>query len=90
MVCKKGFKLRPLGNEFILVGEGIEQVNFNKMITMNETAAYLWKKVVELESFTEEDMARLLTEEYEVSMEQALADCRQTMENWHEAGIADC
>lgn len=90
MKCKSGFKLRPLGGEFILVGEGIEQVNFNKMITMNETAAYLWKKVAELESFTEEDMARLLTEEYEVSMEEALVDCRQTMENWREAGIADC
>lgn len=89
MKCKSGFKLRPLGGEFILVGEGIEQVNFNKMITMNETAAYLWKKVAEADSFTAEDMATLLTEEYEVGFEQALVDCRVTMQNWLEAGIVE-
>ena len=37
----KGFKLRKLGNEYILVGESMELINFNKMITLNETAAFL-------------------------------------------------
>ena len=41
----KGFKLRPLGGEYILIGESVELVNFNKMITMNESAAYLWQQV---------------------------------------------
>lgn len=89
MKCKSGFKLRPLGGEFILVGEGIEQVNFNKMITMNESAAYLWNRVASMDSFSAEDMAALLTEEYEVGMEQALEDCRTTMQNWQEAGIVE-
>ena len=39
----EGFKLRKLGNEFILVGESMALINFNKMITLNETAAFLWK-----------------------------------------------
>lgn len=42
MKAIKGFKLRPLGDEYILVGESVDLINFNKMITMNETAAYLW------------------------------------------------
>jgi len=87
MIVKKGFKLRPLGNEFILVGEGIEQINFNKMITMNETAAYLWQKVQDGQNFDAEKLADLLTEEYEVSHEQALQDAQTTIQSWQNAEI---
>jgi len=87
MIIKPGFKLRPLGNEFILVGEGIEQINFNKMITMNETAAYLWQKVQNGQDFDAAKLADLLTQEYEVSYEQALQDAQATIESWQNAEI---
>lgn len=87
MNVKKGFKLRPLGREFILVGESVEQVNFNKMITMNETAAYLWKKVADGKDFDAKMLSEYLTEEYEVSDEQALKDAEMTVETWLSAGI---
>lgn len=79
--------MRPLGDEFILVGEGLEQVNFNKMITMNESAAYLWQKVDGVDEFTLEDMVDFLTAEYEVSAEQAMQDCKETAESWLNAGL---
>ena len=44
----EGFKLRKLGNEYILVGESMALINFNKMITLNETAAFLWEKAEEM------------------------------------------
>ena len=87
MNVKKGFKLRPLGREFILVGESVEQVNFNKMITMNETAAYLWEKVADGKDFDAKLLADLLTAEYEVSDEQALKDAETTVNIWLNAGI---
>ena len=87
MNVKKGFKLRPLGREFILVGESVEQVNFNKMITMNETAAYLWEKVADGKDFDAKLLANLLTAEYEVSDEQALKDAEMTVKIWLNAGI---
>lgn len=87
MKIKKGFKLRPLGNEFILVGEGIEQINFNKMITMNETAAYLWQHVQDGQDFDAARLAELLTQEYEVSQEQALQDAQTTIQSWLNAEI---
>lgn len=87
MQAKQGFKLRPLGNEFILIGESVEQVNFNKMITMNETAAFLWGKIEDAHPFTAEDLAHYLTDEYEVSYEQALSDAQKTVESWQSAGI---
>ena len=89
MHIQKGFKLRPLGDEFILVGEGLEQINFNKMITMNESAAYLWDKVADGSEFDAQRLANLLTEEYEVSDAQALADAQKTLETWLNAGIIE-
>lgn len=87
MKIKNGFKLRQLGNEFILIGEGMEQVNFNKMITMNETAAYLWNAVSDGRELSAEVLADLLTAEYDVTAEQALADAKTTLETWKQAEI---
>lgn len=91
MKTKKGFKLRQLGDEWILIGEGIEQINFNKMITMNETAAFLWTKSIEQKgkNITVEDMVQWLLDEYEVSEEQARTDAQLSIDNWLEIGIAE-
>ena len=89
MHIQKGFKLRPLGDEFILVGEGLEQINFNKMITMNESAAYLWQKVEDGSEFDAQRLATLLTDEYEVSEAQALTDAQKTIDTWLNAGIIE-
>ena len=85
----QGFKLRPLGKEFILVGESVELINFNKMITMNETAAYLWQKVMDGSDFDADRLADYLTETYEVSREQALTDAQNTIQEWLNAGIIE-
>ena len=39
MKTKKGFRLRELGGDYILIGESVELVNFNNLITFNEAAA---------------------------------------------------
>ena len=73
MKIKEGFILRSICGEYIVVGEGLAQVNFNKMLSLNESAAYLWKEV-EGKEFTKEDLVKLLLDRYEVSEEQAAAD----------------
>ena len=88
-----GFKLRKLGNEYILVGESMELINFNKMITLNETAAFLWEKVAELTaehgSFDVHSLCKALCAEYEVSPEQAMTDVTATVQSWLEAGVVE-
>ena len=81
-----GFVLRPLGEEFIVIGEGISQINFNKMISLNSTAAFLWENV-EGKDFTVEDLTKLLTDKYEVEEERAAADAAAIAAKWIEAGI---
>ena len=88
MKTKTGFTLRPLGKDYILIADSIEQVDFNKMITMNPTAAFLWNKAL-LQEFDAVIMARWLQEEYDVSETQALADAQTTLESWRKAGIIE-
>lgn len=88
MKTKDGFVLREMCGENIITGEGLEHINFNKLISLNSTAAFLWKAVVGKE-FTEESMAQLLVDEYEIDMELALKDSKALCESWVEAGIAE-
>ncbi len=87
MKIVEGFKLRKLGREYIVVGEGLKQVNFNKMISLNETAAYLWEEVADKE-FTKEDLVDLLLNRYEVEKEIAEKDVDALLSKWVEAGLA--
>ena len=88
MKLKEGFVLRPLGTEYIVLGEGLAQVDFNKMVTLNETAAYLWKEV-EGKEFTAETLKTLLLDRFDVSEEIAAKDAEAIAAKWIEAGIAE-
>ena len=86
MKTKKGFRLRELGGDYILIGESAELVNFKNLITFNEAAAYLWQKV-EAKNFDVETLAQLLLDEYEVSEDIAREDAQATIDDWKELGI---
>ena len=88
MKIKDGFVVREMCGENIVSGEGLEHINFNKLISLNSTAAFLWK-ALEGKEFTAEEMAQLLVDEYGIDMELALTDSRNLMQSWTEAGIAE-
>lgn len=88
MKIKEGFILRQICGEYVVVGEGLAQVNFNKMLSLNESAAYLWKAVSGKE-FTEEDLVQLLLDQYEVSREVAQKDVKKLVAIWKEQGVAE-
>ena len=86
MRIKEGFILRSICGEYVVVGEGLSQVNFNKMLSLNDSAAYLWKEA-EGKDFTEEDLVQLLLEKYEVSRELAASDVHRLLETWISEGV---
>lgn len=86
---KKGFTLRNVCGENVIVAEGLEVINFNKLLSLNETAAYLWQKASEIGDFTAEQLADKLCEEYEVTREQALKDVEQMMAEWQKIGVVE-
>lgn len=86
MKTKKGFVLRSLGKEFILVAEGLEAADANKLISMNESAAFLWKAVDDKE-FDSNTLINLLMEEYGIDREVAEKDVTALLETWKKAEI---
>ena len=45
MKIKEGFVLRTICGQSVVSGEGRAQVNFSKLVSLNDTAAYLFKAV---------------------------------------------
>lgn len=88
MKIKKGFVLRDVCGEQVVTAEGIDQINFNKLVSMNASAAYLWKSV-ENSEFDEEALARLLTEKYDVDYSVALNDAKVVVKVWTENGLTE-
>ena len=86
MKIKDGFRMRPLGDGFIVTGEGIEQVNFNKMISMNSTAAFLWE-ALQGKEFEVKDVKQLLLDEYGIDDATAARDSEAIVLKWKEAGL---
>ena len=88
MKTVEGFRLREICGEFIIVPESTELVNFNKMIHLNATAAYLWEQVSGMEELTVETLVGLLTDKYDVAEEIAAKDAAAIADKWVEIGIA--
>ncbi len=89
MKAKKGFNLRSVCGEQIIVAEGKENIDFSSIISMNESSAYLWKEIQQQDSFTEETLVKLLTAEYDVDETTAMKDVKELVRQWAEAGIID-
>ena len=88
MRIKKGFVLRELVGQKIVTGEGLEQIDFNKLVSLNSSAAYLWEHLVSRD-FDLETMVDLLLERYDIERSVALKDARALMDNWKSIGLIE-
>lgn len=87
MKIKEGFVLRTICGQNVISGEGSANVNYSSLISLNETAAYLFKELQGKE-FTEETAVRLLLDQYEVDRETAEKDVKALFAKWAEIGLA--
>ena len=75
MKIKKGFVLRVVGGQNVVVPVGALCKAFHGMINLNDTGAFLWKFFTE--DHTEEEAVEELCLEYEVDEERAAADVKK-------------
>ena len=88
MKIKKGFELRHVCGENIIVAYGKENIDFNKVISLNESANYLWENIVG-KDFDADMMASLLCQEYEVDEETAKHDAQALLDEWAKVGLIE-
>jgi predicted transcriptional regulator len=89
MKQKKGFTLREVCGQKVVVAEGLEAINFGKLVTLNETAAWIWMKATELGEFNAEQLADAVCETYPVERDRALQDVISLLSEWQQIGIIE-
>ena len=87
MKLKEGFVLREVCGEKVIVGEGLGAINFGKLISLNDTAAWIWEKAGELGDFSVDALVEALCDTYEVTPETARTDVQALLKQWLELGI---
>ena len=89
MRIKKGFVLREVCGERVIIGEGLGAINFGKLLALNESAAWLWKQAQEMGDFTIEALADKLCEEYDVTADEAKADVAEIVAEWQQVDVVE-
>ena len=89
MKIKKGFVLREVCGENVIIGEGLGAINFGKMLALNESAAWLWKQAQEQGDFTIDSLAAKLCEEYDVTVDEAKNDVTEILKEWQDVGVIE-
>ena len=84
MKIKKDLVIRQVAGTWVVLPTAAKVLDFDGMLTLNETGLMLWK-LLENESSLE-DLASALVQEYEVDREQALADVGEFVETLKKAG----
>lgn len=88
MKLKSGFVLRDVCGEQVIMGEGLAALDFGRLLSLNETAAWLWEKASE-GNFSIESLSTALCEEYDVTLEQAKTDVAAIVEEWRKVGVVE-
>ena len=87
MKTKKGFMLRSVADTHIVVPIGQASVDFNGLITLNETGAFLWEHLAEGCSYDE--LLKALLSEYDVAEDEARRGINSFLETARNAGVIE-
>lgn len=88
MKIVKEFILREIAGECILVPTGATTQEFNGLITLTDTAKFIWENLEKAES--EQEMIQMVLDEYEVEEEIAARDVRGFVSELVRAGFVEC
>lgn len=88
MKLKNTYILRTICGQHVLSAEGAAAINMSSLITLNDTAAYLWESVQGKE-FDADALAALLLDKYEVQEDMAKKDAAAIAAKWLELGVAE-
>ena len=87
MKVKENFALRQVAGSWVVLPLAAANLDFNGMLTLNESGYMLWKLLEQ--GSTREALAKALTDEYDVTLELALADVDEYLEKLDKAGCID-
>lgn len=87
MKIKKDFILRKVADSYVVVPVGKLTLDFNGIINLNETGAFLFELLQE--GAKKEELLRKMLEEYDVTPEKAAADIDVFLKKAEEADVLE-
>ena len=87
MKIRNGFMLRKVGGQNVVVAVGAASRDFNGIIKLNETGAFLWELLKS--ERTPEELTEALLAEYAIDRETASADVEAFAERLSRAELLD-
>lgn len=85
MKIKEGYLLREVAGSSVVIPLGKSSVDFNGMITLSETGAFLWKKIEQ--GADENCLVAALLEEYDIDEETAKTDTKAFLKKLRDAEL---
>lgn len=89
MRIKKGFKLDDICGQKVVMAYGEENIDFSKVISLNDSAAVMWYRAIESGDFSVDLLADALVDAYEVDRATALSDAAEVVDRWTELGLTE-
>ncbi|MEQ8176396.1 MAG: PqqD family protein [Syntrophomonadaceae bacterium] len=87
MKISQGFQLMDIAGQHIIVPLGAKNVNFNKMISLNNSGVFLWRQL-QTEN-TEAELLEAMLNVYDVDEETAVQDIKSFIKKLIETGIIE-
>ena len=87
MRIKKGYLLRLVGNQNVVVAIGEESLKFNGMLRLNHTATYMWELLIEGSS--EEELINAIHDRYDADIDTIKKDVTQFIVKLQEAKVIE-
>lgn len=87
MKINKNFLLRNVADAWVVIPIGQEMLDFNGMIKLNETGAFLWKKLEEGADL--DSLAQALVDQYGISLAEARADAGEYLTKLEKTGCLE-
>ncbi len=89
MKKKTGFQVRDIAGEKVLVAYGLENIDFSKMVSLNETACFIWELIEPGEEIDIDKLTTAVMKEYEIDSASARKDIEELLEAWKEEGLME-
>lgn len=87
MKLNENFILRDVAGTWVVLPINTSTMNFNGMLTLNESGVLLWKTLEQ--GGNVQALAETLTKEYNVSMEVALTDAEEFIQKLLQIGCLE-
>lgn len=86
MKIKDTLSLRKIADEYIMIADNGDALDYTTAIALNDTAVFLIQ-ATEGQEFTAASWTQLLVDNYEVEYEQAHKDVESLIDSLYEIGI---